>query len=1078
MRVNELANELGKTSKQILELIKQSDPSSSMYAVSKVTPEQENAVRRALSPRKEAAPAHQEKAAPPVQEAKAAPAAKAPEGAEKPAGQPAKKKLTAVFRPQNAQQQIKRPAPKAPARPQQAAPAAAPARPQAAEPAPKAETVKPETPAVQAQSVQPQQAAPAPAPAPARPQTEAAPAAQPQQPQQEMRPRQEGYQGNRQEGYQGNRDGNRQGGYQGNRDGNRQGGYQGSRDGNRQGGYQGNRPQGGGYQGNREGGYQGNRPQGTGYQGNREGYQGNRSQGGGYQGNRPQGEGYQGNRPQGGGYQGNREGGYQGNRPQGGGYQGNREGGYQGNRPQGTGYQGNRPQGEGYQGNRGQGGYQGNRPQGTGYQGNRPQGTGYQGNRPQGGGYQGNRPQGGGYQGNRFGGGGYQGGMDKDRDTTGNTRGQGRDNTRRPGAGKSSFDTPIQAKPTSGRQNKNAHRNDRYDKRDRDDVKKPVKTGKGAFIMPTPKKEDAKVEEVKTITLPETLTIRELADKMRLQPSVIVKKLFLKGQIVTLNQEIDYDKAEEIAMEFDVLCEKEVKVDVIAELLKEDDESTEDMSPRPPVVCVMGHVDHGKTSLLDAIRETNVTSREAGGITQHIGASVIEINDRKITFLDTPGHEAFTAMRMRGAQSTDIAILVVAADDGVMPQTVEAINHAKAAGVEIIVAINKIDKPSANVDKVKQELSEYELISEDWGGSTIFVPVSAHTKEGITDLLEMVLLTADVMELKANPNRKGRGLVIEAELDKGKGPVATVLVQKGTLHVGDTIAAGACYGKIRAMMDDRGRRVKEAGPSTPVEILGLNDVPNAGEVFVATENEKEARSFAETFISEGKNKLIEDTKAKLSLDDLFSQIKAGNIKELPIIIKADVQGSVEAVKQSLTKLSNEEVMVKVIHGGVGAINESDVSLASASNAIIIGFNIRPDAMAKSVAEREKVDVRLYKVIYQAIEDVEAAMKGMLDPVFEEQVIGHAVVRQTFKASGVGTIAGSYVLDGKFTRGCKCRVTRQGEVLFDGALASLKRFKDDVKEVAANYECGLVFEKFNDLQEDDEIEAYTMVEVPR
>ena len=1114
MRVNELANELGKTSKQILELIKQSDPSSSMYAVSKVTPEQENR-RYAERSRPGRRPLRfiRTKAAPPVQEAKAAPAAKAPEGAEKPAGQPAKKKLTAVFRPQNAQQQIKRPAPKAPARPQQAAPA--PARPQAAEPAPKAETVKPETPAVQAQSVQPQQAAPAPAPAPARPQTEAAPAAQPQQPQQESRPRQEGYQGNRQDGYQGNRDNSRQGGYQGNRDG-RQGGYQGNRDGRSQGGYQGNRdgsrPQGGGYQGNREGyqgnrpqgggyqgnreGYQGNRPQGGGYQGNREGYQGNRAQGGGYQGNRegyqgnrPQGGGYQGNRPQGGGYQGNREG-YQGNRPQGGGYQGNRpqgegyqgnrgQGGYQGNRPQGEGYQGNRPQGGGYQGNRPQGGgYQGNRPQGGGYQGNRPQGGGYQGNRPQGGGYQGNRPQGGGYQGNRFGGGGYQGGMDKDRDASGNTRGQGRDNTRRPGAGKSSFDTPIQAKPTSGRQNKNAHRNDRYDKRDRDDVKKPVKTGKGAFIMPTPKKEDAKVEEVKTITLPETLTIRELADKMKLQPSVIVKKLFLKGQIVTLNQEIDYEKAEEIAMEFDVLCEKEVKVDVIAELLKEEDESTEDMSPRPPVVCVMGHVDHGKTSLLDAIRETNVTSREAGGITQHIGASVIEINDRKITFLDTPGHEAFTAMRMRGAQSTDIAILVVAADDGVMPQTVEAINHAKAAGVEIIVAINKIDKPSANVDKVKQELSEYELISEDWGGSTIFVPVSAHTKEGITDLLEMVLLTADVMELKANPNRKGRGLVIEAELDKGKGPVATVLVQKGTLHVGDTIAAGACYGKIRAMMDDRGRRVKEAGPSTPVEILGLNDVPNAGEVFVATENEKEARSFAETFISEGKNKLIEDTKAKLSLDDLFSQIKAGNIKELPIIIKADVQGSVEAVKQSLTKLSNEEVMVKVIHGGVGAINESDVSLASASNAIIIGFNIRPDAMAKSVAEREKVDVRLYKVIYQAIEDVEAAMKGMLDPVFEEQVIGHAVVRQTFKASGVGTIAGSYVLDGKFTRGCKCRVTRQGELLFDGALASLKRFKDDVKEVAANYECGLVFEKFNDLQEDDEIEAYTMVEVPR
>ena len=586
------------------------------------------------------------------------------------------------------------------------------------------------------------------------------------------------------------------------------------------------------------------------------------------------------------------------------------------------------------------------------------------------------------------------------------------------------------------------------------------------------------MEDIKTITLPERLTIKELADKMKLQPSVIVKKLFLKGQMVTLNQEIDYEQAEEIAMEFDVLCEQEEKVDVIAELLKEDEEKAEDMVPRPPVVCVMGHVDHGKTSLLDAIRKTNVTAREAGGITQHIGASVIEINGRKITFLDTPGHEAFTAMRMRGAQSTDIAILVVAADDGVMPQTVEAINHAKAAGVEIIVAINKIDKPSANIDKVKQELSEYELIPEDWGGSTIFVPVSAHTREGVTDLLEMVLLTADVLELKANPNRKGRGLVIEAELDKGKGPVATVLVQKGTLRVGETIAAGSCYGKIRAMMDDRGRRVKEAGPSTPVEILGLNDVPQAGEVFVATENEKEARSFAETFISEGKNKLIEDTKAKLSLDDLFSQIKAGNVKELPLIIKADVQGSVEAVKQSLTRLSNEEVVVKVIHGGVGAINESDVTLASASNAIIIGFNVRPDATAKSIAEREKVDLRLYRVIYQAIEDVEAAMKGMLDPVFEEKVIGHAVIRQLFKASGVGTIAGSYVLDGKFQRGCSCRITREGEQIYEGPLASLKRFKDDVKEVAAGYECGLVFEKFNDLKEDDVIEAYTMVEVPR
>ena len=591
-------------------------------------------------------------------------------------------------------------------------------------------------------------------------------------------------------------------------------------------------------------------------------------------------------------------------------------------------------------------------------------------------------------------------------------------------------------------------------------------------------KQQPEEDAIRTLVLPEKLTIRELADKMKVQPSVIVKKLFLKGTMVTVNQEVDYEQAEEIALEFNCICEPEEKVDVIAELLKEEDDPEDTLVARPPVVCVMGHVDHGKTSLLDAIRSTRVTDREAGGITQHIGASVVSINGQNITFLDTPGHEAFTAMRMRGANSTDIAILVVAADDGVMPQTIEAINHAKAAGVEIIVAVNKIDKPSANVERVKQELSEYELIPEDWGGSTVFVPVSAHTKEGIPELLEMILLTAEVKELKANPNRRARGLVIEAQLDKGRGPVATVLVQKGTLKVGDAIAAGCCYGKVRAMMDDKGNRVKEAGPSTPVEILGLNDVPNAGEVFIAHQNEKEARSFAETFIAESKNKLIEDTKAKLSLDDLFSQIKAGNVKELPIIVKADVQGSVEAVKQSLVKLSNEEVVVKVIHGGVGAINESDVTLASASNAIIIGFNVRPDAQAKSIADREKVDMRLYRVIYQAIEDVEAAMKGMLDPVYEEQVTGHAVVRQTFKASGVGTIAGSYVLDGKITRGSKARITRDGEQIFEGPLASLKRFKDDVKEVNAGYECGLVFEGFNDLQEDDMIEVYIMVEVPR
>ena len=604
------------------------------------------------------------------------------------------------------------------------------------------------------------------------------------------------------------------------------------------------------------------------------------------------------------------------------------------------------------------------------------------------------------------------------------------------------------------------------------------KVSKHPFIMPQKPVEEKVEETIKVITIPEVLTIKELADKMKLQPSAIVKKLFLQGEIVTLNSEISFEKAEEIAMEYEVLCEKEEKIDVIAELLKEDEEDEKDLVPRPPVVCVMGHVDHGKTSLLDAIRKTNVTAKEAGGITQHIGAYTVDVKGQQITFLDTPGHEAFTAMRMRGAQSTDIAILVVAADDGVMPQTVEAINHAKAAEVEIIVAINKIDKPSANIDRVKQELAEYELIPEDWGGSTIFVPVSAHTKEGIPELLEMILLASEVKELKANPNRRARGLVIEAELDKGRGPVATILVQKGTLRIGDNVTAGPCYGKVRAMMDDKGRRVKEAGPSMPVEILGLNDVPGAGDVLMATENEKEARGMAETFVAESKNKLLEETKSKMSLDDLFSQIKAGNVKELPIIVKADVQGSVEAVKQSLVKLSNEEVVVKVIHGGVGAINESDVNLAAASSAIIIGFNVRPDVTAKSIAEREKVDVRLYKVIYQAIEDVEAAMKGMLDPVFEEKVIGHAVVRQTFKASGVGTIAGSYVTDGKFQRGCSCRITREGEQLFDGALASLKRFKDDVKEVAAGYECGLVFEKFNDLKEDDQVEAYIMVEVPR
>ena len=671
-----------------------------------------------------------------------------------------------------------------------------------------------------------------------------------------------------------------------------------------------------------------------------------------------------------------------------------------------------------------------------------------------------------------------QGGRDDRRDN------RGRDDRRDNRKNSPAIPEPI-VEGQKPQRNKGKGKDD-FKKKDKDFRHDEDRVGKGkkgknepkTQLQKPEKKEQKQEEQIKSITIPEVLTIQELADKMKIVPSVIVKKLFMQGKIVTVNQEIDYETAEEIALEFDVLCEKEEVVDVIEELLKEDEEDESKMKKRPPVVCVMGHVDHGKTSLLDAIRQTNVIDREAGGITQHIGASVVEVNGEKITFLDTPGHEAFTAMRMRGASSTDIAILVVAADDGVMPQTVEAINHANAAGVEIIVAVNKIDKPSANVDRVKQELTEYELIAEDWGGSTIFVPVSAKTGEGLEELMEMILLTAEVMELKANPNRRARGLVLEAQLDKGRGPVATVLVQKGTLRVGDAIAAGSAHGKVRAMMDDKGRRVKEAGPSVPVEILGLDDVPNAGEVVVCCKNEKEARSFAETFIAQNKVKLLEDTKSKLSLDDLFTQIQEGNLKELDLIVKADVQGSVEAVKQSLLKLSNDEVIVKVIHGGVGAINESDVSLASASNAIIIGFNVRPDATAKETAEREGVDVRLYRVIYNAIEDVEAAMKGMLDPVFEEKVLGHAEVRQTFKASGVGTIAGSYVLDGLFERDCSVRLTRDGIVIFEGPLASLKRFKDDVKEVKAGYECGFVFANFNDIKEGDLVEAFKMVEVPR
>ena len=746
-----------------------------------------------------------------------------------------------------------------------------------------------------------------------------------------------------------------------------------------------------------------------------------------------------------------------------------------GNRDNRNGQGGDRPYGNRDNRN-GQGGDRpyGNRDNRNGQGGDRPYG-----NRDNRNGQGGDRPYG--NRDNRNG----QGGDRPSFGNRDNRNGAGRDGGfRKPGQGGSKgFAPETTAKDAEKHRDEEKRRiSQEKDKRSRKDFmyeeEEPLKNKPGRFIKPEKKKEEAAEEVIKVIVLPETITIKDLADKMKVQSSAIIKKLFLEGKMVTVNQEISYEEAENIAMEYDILCEKEVKVDVIEELLKEDDENDENLVSRPPVICVMGHVDHGKTSLLDAIRKTNVTDREAGGITQHIGAYTVAINDRKITFLDTPGHEAFTAMRMRGANATDIAILVVAADDGVMPQTVEAINHAKAAGIEIIVAVNKIDKPNANVDRVKQELTEYELIPVDWGGTTEFVPVSAKSGEGIEDLLETILLTADILELKANPNRKARGLVIEAELDKGRGPVATILVQKGTLHVGDFISAGASHGKVRAMIDDKGRRVKEAGPSTPVEILGLNDVPSAGEVFLAHDNDKTAKSFADTYLEQNKEKKLEETKSKMSLDDLFSQIQEGNLKELNLIVKADVQGSVEAVKQSLLKLSNEEVVVKCIHGGVGAINESDVMLASASSAIIIGFNVRPDATAKATAEREGVDIRLYKVIYQAIEDIEAAMKGMLDPVFEEKVIGHAEVRQIFKASAVGNIAGSYVQDGVFQRGCKVRITRDGEQIYEGELASLKRFKDDVKEVKAGYECGLVFDGFDKMQELDIVEAYIMVEVPR
>ncbi len=821
---------------------------------------------------------------------------------------------------------------------------------------------------------------------------------------------------------------------------------------------------------NRQGGYGERRNDGQGYGDRRNDNRGENRQGG-YGERRNDGQGYGDRRNDNRGE--NRQGGYGERRNDGQGYGDrrndnrgeNRQGGYGERRNDGQGYGDRRNDNRGE--NR-QGGYGERRNDGQGYGDRRNDNRGRQG----------------GYDNRQGGFGGAMFDKDKDDDRPirpgqGGAKKQGSQSRSNGGFGDvaPAKDNKRDERRTSGKEKERNKKEFIYE--DEDQNVKGKNTNKaGKFIKPE-KKAEVVEEQIKVIQLPDMITIKDLADKMKMQPSVIIKKLFMQGKIVTVNHELSYEEAEEIAMEYEILCEKEVMVDVIEELLKEEEEGEEVLVKRPPVICVMGHVDHGKTSLLDAIRKTHVTDKEAGGITQHIGAyTVTTQSGEKVTFLDTPGHEAFTAMRMRGANATDIAILVVAADDGVMPQTIEAINHAKAAGIEIIVAVNKIDKPAANIERVKQELTEYELVAEDWGGSTVFCPVSAKRGDGIEDLLDMILLTADVLELKANPKRQARGLVIEAQLDKGRGPVATVLVQKGTLHVGDFISAGACFGKVRAMIDDKGRRVKEAGPSTPVEILGLSDVPEAGEVFLSHDSDKTAKTYAETYMAEYKARMLEETKKRMSLDDLFGKIQEGNLKELNIIVKADVQGSVEAVKQSLAKLSNDEVVVKCIHGGVGLVNESDVVLASASNAIIIGFNSRPDATAKATAEREGVEIKLYRVIYQAIEDIEKAMKGMLDPIFEEKVLGHAEVRQIFKASAVGNIAGSYVLDGVFQRGCKVRISREGKQIFEGELASLKRFKDDVKEVRSGFECGLVFEGFDQMQEFDIVEAYTMVEVPR
>jgi translation initiation factor IF-2 len=594
--------------------------------------------------------------------------------------------------------------------------------------------------------------------------------------------------------------------------------------------------------------------------------------------------------------------------------------------------------------------------------------------------------------------------------------------------------------------------------------------------------QDLEVDEIirTLVSITRKITVKQFSEKLGRPSTEIIKKLMSIGIMANINQDIDFNTAVEIADLYNVDLEIEEDIDILEQEFfeLEDNESEELKASRPPVVVVMGHVDHGKTSLLDYIRKSKVTTTESGGITQHIGAYTVLVDGKPITFLDTPGHEAFTAMRMRGAKVTDVAILVVAADDGIKPQTVEAISHARAADIEIIVAINKIDKPGANIDKVKQELMEFNLQSEDWGGSTICVPVSAHQGTGIDELLEMIILASEIKELKANFNKPARGTVIESSLEKSRGVVATVLVQEGTLKIGDPIVVGSSFGKIRAMVDDKGLRALSAGPSIPVEILGLSEAPTAGDMFYVAKNDKHARQLAHSVIAKGRQDMIKISMQKVSLDDLFNQIQEGNVKDLNLVIKCDVQGSVEALKTSLHKLSNEEVRVRIIHGGVGAITETDVMLASASNAIIIGFNVRPQPSAKTVAADEKVDVRLYTIIYNAIDDINSAMKGLLDPIYAEKIIGHAEIRQLFKASGIGTIGGAYITDGKFSRNAEVRIIRDSVIVYSGTIEALKRFKDDAKEVNAGYECGILFNKFNDIKEGDKVEAFVMEVIPR